>query len=278
MKKRDNFEQKTVDILAKRASYICSQPECKALTICPSDTVSDQYLYIGEAAHITAAAPGGPRYDESLSVEERRSIENAIFLCSCCADMIDKNKGADFSIQVLRDWKLRHEAWVRSNLNKSIYSLIPKDPIQSNERPVVDLCHRGISVVEIEKDKLYFDIPYCSGKNANAYNVKLKVAVIVETVGGFVVLTNFMDSFPDNICLTYEIGKSMLFWISHPMAIHYLSCMYICVKGNYQDATETLNFAVFDVFKYNHLSGSWVRLVGEKDIVVREEFNKLELS
>lgn len=133
-------------------------------------------------------------------------------------------------------------------------------------------------VVEIEKDKLYFDIPYCSGKNANAHNVKLKAAVIVETLGGFVVLANFTDGFPDNICLTYEIGKSMLFWIYHPMAIHYLSCMYICVKGSYQDATETLNFAVYDVFKYNNLSGSWVRLVGEKNIVVREQFNKLELS
>jgi len=125
MEKRDNFNKKIVDALARRASYICSQPECKVLTISPSDTISDKYLYIGKAAHITAAAVGGPRYDESLSPQERGAIENAIFLCSSCADMIDKNNGADFSTSTLREWKLQHENWVRRNLNKSIFSLVP---------------------------------------------------------------------------------------------------------------------------------------------------------
>ena len=40
-------------------------------------------------------------------------------------------------------------------------------------KPVIDLCHRGISVTEVGDGKLYFDIPYCSGKNSNAYNFKL---------------------------------------------------------------------------------------------------------
>lgn len=122
MEKRDNFTKKIVDVLARRASYICSQPECKVLTISPSDTISDKFLYIGKAAHITAAAVGGPRYDDSLSPKERGAIENAIFLCSSCADMIDKNNGADFSTCTLIEWKLQHEAWVRRNLNKSIFS------------------------------------------------------------------------------------------------------------------------------------------------------------
>jgi hypothetical protein len=270
MEKRDNFDKKTVDALARRASYICSQPECKVLTICPSDTISDKYLYIGKAAHITAAASGGPRYDESLTPQQRGAIENAIFLCSSCADMIDKNNGADFSTEVLREWKLQHEGWVRRNLNKSVFSLISKD---ANQRPIIDICHRGISVVEIEKDKLYFDIPYCSGKNANAHNVKLEVMVVLKHEDDFLLLNELSDAFPDNISLTYETGKAINFWL-YPLAIDCLPRIYISVKGSYKDATETLTFPVFDVFKYNDLGKSWMRLLGQEDRDMREVFNK----
>lgn len=284
MKKRDNFDSKTVSILAKRASYICSRPECKALTICRSDTISDKFMYVGKAAHITAAAAGGPRYDELLSTEQRRSIENAIFLCSSCADMIDKNNGVDFPTELLKDWKLQHENWVRCNLNKSIFSLIPKDVNQSNERPIVNVCRRGISVVEIEKDKLYFSIPYCAGKNANAYSVKLEAAVVLkhegeflesaDNDGEFIVLSEFEHPFPDNTFLTYESGKAIDFSL-HPVATNCLSRMYICVRGSYKDATETLQFDVFDVFKYSTLSQSWVGLLGKEDTDVRKIFNYL---
>ncbi|MEG4301774.1 hypothetical protein [Microcoleus sp. D3_18a_C4] len=284
MKKRDNFDSKTIDTLAKRASYICSRPECKALTICRSDTISDKSMYIGKAAHITAAAVGGPRYDESLSVEQRRAIENAIFLCSSCADMIDKNNGVDFPTEVLRNWKLQHEEWVRCNLNKSIFSLIPKEADQSNERPIIEICRRGISVVEVEKDKLDFSIPYCSGKNANAYSVKLEVAVIEKQEDEFLesadngskvrVLSEFDHPFPDNTFLTYETGKSIDFSL-HPVPINCLSRIYIGVKGSYKDGTETLDFDVFDVFKYSTLSKSWVRLLGKEDRVVRKFFDYL---
>lgn len=124
MNPRDNFDKKIIDAVAKRASYICSNPRCRSLTLCPSDTDEQKYIYIGKAAHITAAAIGGPRYDASLSVEERLSINNAIFLCSNCADMIDKNSGIDYSIVLLKQWKDEHEKWIAQNLNKSLNSLI----------------------------------------------------------------------------------------------------------------------------------------------------------
>jgi hypothetical protein len=75
-------------------------------------------LYIGMASHICAASEGGPRFDASTTTEERKGIENGIFLCSSCADMIDRNNGADFSPQQLRTWKTQHDEWVRANLNK----------------------------------------------------------------------------------------------------------------------------------------------------------------
>lgn len=83
-----------------------------------TSSISDN-IYIGKVAHITGAAENGPRYDPSLTPEQRRSIENGIYLCSNCADMIDKNEGLDYPPELLRKWKKDHEKWVKENLNKN---------------------------------------------------------------------------------------------------------------------------------------------------------------
>lgn len=119
-KSRDDFDKPIVDALAKRAAFICSNPECKTLTIAPSSEDALKFIYIGKAAHIAAASEGGPRFDPSMSSEERKSIDNGMFLCSNCADMIDKNKGIDFPVALLKEWKSTHEMWVGNNLNKKV--------------------------------------------------------------------------------------------------------------------------------------------------------------
>lgn len=118
--KRDEFSGPIKKALKERAAFICSNPNCKVMTIAPSEKDNEKVQYIGKAAHITAAAAGGPRYDKNLSPEDRMSIDNAIFLCSSCADMIDKNQGIDHLSLKLREWKESHEQWVRDNLNKRI--------------------------------------------------------------------------------------------------------------------------------------------------------------
>jgi len=109
---RDDFKPKTVEAIAKRAAYICSNPDCRSLTLSPSDAATNRFMYVGKAAHITAAAPGGARYVPSLTPDERSSVENGIFLCSNCADRIDKNQGVDFPVSLLKRWKDEHEQWV----------------------------------------------------------------------------------------------------------------------------------------------------------------------
>ena len=64
---------------------------------------------VGEAAHICAASPGGPRYDPSMSDEERRSHDNGIWLCANCATEIDKDP-ARFPVSLLRRWKEEAES------------------------------------------------------------------------------------------------------------------------------------------------------------------------
>ena len=63
---------------------------------------------IGVAAHITAASADGPRFDPSLTPDERRSVENGIWLCQSCAKLVD-NDPIRYGADVLRQWKVLAE-------------------------------------------------------------------------------------------------------------------------------------------------------------------------
>ena len=65
-------------------------------------------MNIGVAAQITAASSGGPRYDASLTTEQRRSIDNGIWLCQNCATLVDKDEPRH-PVAVLRGWKREAE-------------------------------------------------------------------------------------------------------------------------------------------------------------------------
>jgi hypothetical protein len=100
---RDDFTQQTLDILAKRVGIRCSNPDCRKLTTGPRSELA-QVINIGVGAHITAASPGGPRFDLNLSSEERKSPNNGIWLCQNCAKLVD-NDPDRYSIEILRRWK-----------------------------------------------------------------------------------------------------------------------------------------------------------------------------
>lgn len=88
------------------------------MTLKAGDEPTD-IVMTGIAAHICAASENGPRYDASQTPEERKAIENGVFLCATCATMIDKNKGIDFPAPLLRQWRHDHEEWVRGNFNRA---------------------------------------------------------------------------------------------------------------------------------------------------------------
>ena len=128
---RDDFPKPVIDALAKRAAFICSNPECRTSTIAPSQVDDTLFIYVGKAAHICGAAKGGPRYKDAMTSDERRSASNGIFLCSFCADMIDKNGGADFPEARIREWKSAHDRWTSDNLNKRLPKETPQIDVTS---------------------------------------------------------------------------------------------------------------------------------------------------
>lgn len=101
--RRDEFTATTKRNLAGYAGYRCSCPECQIFTIGPNSS-SETPALIGEAAHITAAAPGGARFNPSLTKDERKGFPNGIWLCCTCARKIDVDPDA-YPVELLEEWK-----------------------------------------------------------------------------------------------------------------------------------------------------------------------------
>lgn len=112
---RDEFPKAVVEVLGRRVGFVCSNPSCGQPTSGPHVDAAAA-VNIGVAAHITAASPGGPRYDSSLSSEERRSANNGIWACQSCAKLIDSDD-ARFTVAILREWKARAEHLAFQRLN-----------------------------------------------------------------------------------------------------------------------------------------------------------------
>lgn len=107
MPTRDEFPQGVKKTVAERAAYFCSRPECRQLTVGPHSD-PNKSANKGVAAHIRAAAEGGPRFDLNQNVNERKGIDNAIWLCHSCSDLVDRDEKR-FHADLLEAWKSEHE-------------------------------------------------------------------------------------------------------------------------------------------------------------------------
>lgn len=67
-----------------------------------------QSIRTGVAAHITAASPKGPRYDENMTQEERSNVGNGVWMCQICARVIDIAPNV-YTVEFLRAIKVDAE-------------------------------------------------------------------------------------------------------------------------------------------------------------------------
>src|SRR5947207_2142731 len=116
----NDFSEAVKRALALRVGNLCSKPDCRAPTSGPQDDPR-KAVNVGVAAHITAASPGGPRYDPGLSPEERSGTSNGIWLCQNCAKLVD-NDAAQFTVDLLKTWKQRAEVEARDRVGKTAAS------------------------------------------------------------------------------------------------------------------------------------------------------------
>lgn len=123
---RHDFLKSTITTLRENVAGLCSNPDCRVLTVA-SVSDKDKTLNLGVAAHICAAAPGGPRYNPDQTKDERRAYENGIWLCSTCSRLIDDDP-ASYPVALLNCWKKQTIEYVRSNVGKQ---MLPKEEIET---------------------------------------------------------------------------------------------------------------------------------------------------
>lgn len=128
---RDQFAAKVVETLAKRAGQRCSL--CNCPTSGPHDDPS-RSVVVGEAAHIRAASPDGPRYDPTQTPEERISAENGIWLCRNDHGLIDRDVDR-FSVETLLQLKQDAEDRIRREMGRPATGFTPIFSVPHRRNP-----------------------------------------------------------------------------------------------------------------------------------------------
>lgn len=127
------FSQQVKDLVAYRAAYVCSNPDCLRLTAGPSLAQPWLKVKIGEAAHIVGEKPLSARH-EPLGDTALNDIENALWLCANCHTEIDKNQGIDHKTHILKQWKADIEARIASILKNHQSPLPLYEQTSSNSK------------------------------------------------------------------------------------------------------------------------------------------------
>jgi len=100
LRRDGEFSRGVIKSLYKKSGGRCCK--CGDKTSGPDD--QDKFLKKGTAARITAAAPGGPRYDDKMSDEDRSSESNGLWLCSDCHTEIDHDT-TTYTVPILMEMK-----------------------------------------------------------------------------------------------------------------------------------------------------------------------------
>lgn len=195
---RDNFSKVTKEILAKRVSFKCSNPDCKKITIGPH-SIYDKVINLGVAAHITAASKRGPRFCEKMEPDERKSIKNGIWLCQNCAKLIDTDT-RKYSANELIHWKSIAEKeslsvisseFILENQNATLFDKRIKVyeklfyEIREVDTLIKELINtKGISNKEKKEAAFYLGLQIAQFTDDNSFY--LQEEIIVQCVGTFV--------------------------------------------------------------------------------------------
>jgi len=104
---------KTHKMLWGRAANRCSI--CRLDLVMDASETDDESV-IGEACHMVAQKPDGPRGESPLTLEQRDKYSNLLLLCNVHHKLIDDQPG-EYPIDKLKVIKGEHETWVKNQLS-----------------------------------------------------------------------------------------------------------------------------------------------------------------
>jgi hypothetical protein len=99
------YTPSTIKRLFALSGNECAEPNCSRKLI-----AKDGASIIAKICHIEAASDDGPRFNISMTDDERRHFDNLILLCDEDHTIIDnKENEAKYSKALLKEWKKNHE-------------------------------------------------------------------------------------------------------------------------------------------------------------------------
>jgi hypothetical protein len=99
---RLSITRETLIALFAKSGNVCAFPGCN------HELVTSRNIFAGQVCHIEAASPGGQRYNNQSTDEERRSFANLLLLCY--RHHKETDDVAVFDVQSLKNMKHEHEA------------------------------------------------------------------------------------------------------------------------------------------------------------------------
>ena len=121
------FRKRTIQQLAEATDYCCARCSLKTSYF---DSEKNKRFGYGRAAHAVAASPGGPRFDDTYTVEQLKAAENGVHLCANCSDLVDKLI-EKFTVDDLRQMQVTAEAKARELVMQGRTSSVLLDTAQS---------------------------------------------------------------------------------------------------------------------------------------------------
>ena len=128
--------ESTIKKLFALSGNECAFPDCK------QKLVDEDNCILCQICHISAAEPGGLRFDDNLDDEYRRSFENLILMCSNHHKKIDSSGSeSKYTTEYLTKIKKEHESKYRekennyavdNNILKSILNSYNQQIVQNN--------------------------------------------------------------------------------------------------------------------------------------------------
>ncbi|EJI85108.1 hypothetical protein AEST_22100 [Alishewanella aestuarii B11] len=205
---RDNFTEKTKRNLGEAVGFCCVRPGCGKVTHAFNRETSSMYG-IGNAAHDSGAARNGPRYIETLTKEQRKSLENGAHLCPTCARLVDIDPER-FPYGTISNWQLLAEKHRQSGLTSpnQPYGIDFRDACIASKK-FLELCSFEIQVNPYYISKNIIDIIegfLCRCQNFHSTN---------EMCALFPHLVNIQIQMIDSLRRIIKEIKSSGMWINH---------------------------------------------------------------
>ena len=108
-----NISTKTYKMLWGRAASRCAFPDCRRELVMEKTSADDASLF-GEACHMVAKEPEGPRGTSPLNSKQRDEYDNLLLLCNIHHKVIDDQPNT-YPVERLKTMKTEHERWVRES-------------------------------------------------------------------------------------------------------------------------------------------------------------------